>query len=298
VEEALSHLWEMIGPDKPSIFSFFGGGLIPVSAVLRFEVDKDAECCLNKLKDSLWLDKSSSFERIRIYLHVIEGKISGLRLIVPSNPAEFCCDVSHIATLPYEEQFMRSDVKDDYVPVRVKGATHSYGNNHTEVVLLFPEMLEEGKYVLIMDLLTESYKGSGILAFLLSGLRWTYESKNYRLQIEDKDLEFLVGCKRIEMWIVPPYYKHFWKIEPDGSVVRYVEMIEGAISKLQGPYAIPNAGPIGRLAYQWEQEANFGEAGTPSMMSRIKCRFAGPSPLVLLIALASLLIAILGAVRL
>lgn len=274
-------------------FHFSRGGFIPVSTILRLKVDKDAECCLDKLKDSLWLDRSNSFERLRIYLQVIKGKVSGLRIIVPSTSAEFYRDVSHIATLPDEIKFMRADVKDNYIPVRVGGATHSYGNDHTEIVLLFPEMLKEGKYVLIMDLLTESYKGSGILKFLLEGLRWTYESKNYTLQTEDKDLKLLVGCKRIEMWIVPPYYKYLWKIETDGSVARFTEMTESAISTLQGDYFIPNTGPVGRLAYQWEQEANFGEIGTPSMISGIKCRFAGPNPLVLFIALASLLITIL-----
>ena len=36
---------------------------MPISNILRLEADKNAECCLSKLKDSVWLDEKESFER-------------------------------------------------------------------------------------------------------------------------------------------------------------------------------------------------------------------------------------------
>ena len=259
--------------------------------ILRLEADKKAVCHVIKLKDSLWLSESSSFERLRIYLQVIRGKISGLRLIVPSENARFIRDVSHVALLPEEEKFMRTDIKDPGTPVEVMGASVQYDYSQTEIVLLFRDVLERGNYILILDLQVGGYKKSDILEFLLKGFRWTYESKNYGGQISDRDFEFVVGCRRMEMWIIPPHYRHFWKVEPDPSVSRCVEMTEAAISTLQKRYLISNARPVGRLAYQWEQQATFGE-GSPSMISRVRCTYQ-MSPLILIMATASLGISLL-----
>lgn len=259
---------------------------MPISVVLKLEIDEDAKLNLIKLKDSLWLNESNSFERLRIYLHVEEGGISGLRLIVPSNSAKFSRDVSHVVKKDNEEKFMRSDIK-GHIPVKVGGAFSPYDDNHTEIVLRFMETLEKGKYLLMVDLETESFKKSDILTFLLQGVYWTHESQNYDYQIKDEDFKFIIGCERIETWIIPPLYKRSWKIEPDGSVVRYALMTEKAISTLEKDYLIPNPGPPERVAYQWEHEANFGYNGAPSMISRIHCRFA-VSPLILSIALLSL----------
>ena len=256
---------------------------MPVSAILRFEVDKNAECHVVKLKDSVWLDESVSFERLRIYLQVTKGTISGLRLIVPSDSVEFFRDAPHVAKLPQEKSFMRTDVRDDYASIEFKGATRSYDRNHTEIILLFPETLGKGKYLLLFDLVVGGYKKSDILTFLLQGIRWTYRSESYGNLISEEDSTFMVICNRIETWIVPPLYKRFWGIEPDVSVVRYVEMNKKAISILQGEYLVPNAGPVGRLAFQWEERGDFGYVGTPSVISQIKCRSA-VNPLVSILA--------------
>jgi len=47
------------------------------------ECDLDAEYCVKKLKDSLWVNEKESLERIRLYVKISKGELSGLRLIIP-----------------------------------------------------------------------------------------------------------------------------------------------------------------------------------------------------------------------
>ena len=98
-------------------------------------------------------------------------------------------------------------------------------------------------------------------------------------------MAFVVECKRIEMWIVPPYLGKYWRIDPDVSVLRCAEMSEQAVAILKEDYKIPNPGPPGRPVFQWEQKGGFGK-NAPFMISKVECNFAiGSSPLLLILSI-------------
>ena len=255
---------------------------MPISNILRLEADENAECCLGKLKDSVWLDEKESFERVRIYLEVLEREISGLRLVMPEKSTKFFRNVSSITGLTQEKTFMRPDLE-NYTPIEVKGSSVDYTEDQTEVVLLFPQSLGEGNYVLAFDLHTDGYENSDILTFLLLGLRWKYESKNYFSLIKDRDMDFVVECRRIEMWIIPPYPRKYWRINPDVSVLRCAEMSKQAVAILEKSYEVPNPGPPGRPVFQWEQKGGFGK-NAPFMISKVECHSA-INPLLLILSI-------------
>jgi hypothetical protein len=48
--------------------------------ILRLEFDISIRCCVRKLKDIVWPEKSESFERIRTSLQSSEGKVSAFCL--------------------------------------------------------------------------------------------------------------------------------------------------------------------------------------------------------------------------
>jgi hypothetical protein len=235
----------------------------------------------------MWLQKPKTFERIRIYLEVLKGEVSGLRLIIQSKSAKFVKDSSHVAELEQEKAFMRCDVTEKHSPIEVKGSCEKYGEADTEVVLRFPESRGRGKYVLIFDLCTDRYEEVGLGALFLRGLRWVYESRSFYSPIKEEDKVFVVECKKVESWIVPPFGGIFWQIKPKRDPLRFNWMTEVAITILQTEYGVPEAGPVGRPAFQWESEGEFG-FGAPSTMSRVECSFAAGSPLILAFGVAGI----------
>ncbi len=166
----------------------------------------------------------------------------------------------------------------------MKGTCGTYNETDTEVVLRFLEPLEKGKYALAFDLHSSSYEKSSFLRFILGGCRWRYISRNFYGGIKKEDNEFIVECQRIEFWIVPPYGGILWQFEPDKNYLRFTEMTKEAVTILQNDYKIPEPGPPGRIAFQWEEKRKFGNGG-PSMMSKIECYFALGSPLVLIFSI-------------
>lgn len=253
---------------------------MPITKILKIESDANAKCYVEKLKDNVWLRESKSFERMRIYVVVEEGEISGLRLIVPNTYAEFYRDVSQVAELDQEEAFMRCDVKGKHDPIKVKGSSQKYTEDNIEITLRFPHSVGKGKYVLIFDLYTDGYRKSDRWTYILKGLSWKYVSKNYFYEINSEDTDFIVECKRIESWLIPPHPGKLRSIEPDRHVDRESEMSEQAISILEKEYHIPDPGPIDRPVFQWETSGRFG-FDAPSMMSRVDCSLSVGSPLVL-----------------
>lgn len=252
------------------------------------ESDANAKCHVEKFKDNIWLKEPGSFERVRIYFEVTEGEICGFRLIVPSMLVRFFRNVSQIAELPEEKGFMRCDIEEKHVPIKVKGSSQKYTDTNTEIVLRFPKSLKKGKYVLIFDLYTDAYRKSDRWTHLLTGFSWKYISKNYFYEIKKEDTDFVVVCKKIESWIVPPHPGRIRSIKPDRHVNRESQMSEQAITILGEKYLIPEPGPVDRPVFQWEVSGEFG-FDTPSMMSRVDCSLAIGSPLVLGFSILGLL---------
>lgn len=255
---------------------------MPVTSVLKIESENEAEFHVHKIKDSLFLEESRTYERVRIYLEVTKGEISGIRLIMQGRLVRFLKDCSELisASSSKEKDFMRCDVEDWHTPVKVKGASEEYNDKDTEIALRFMKSVGGGKYLVIFDLESDAYEKTKTLMFFVRGLRWVYESRFFYDPTKPEDNELIVDCKRIETWIVPPYGGILWHNEPDKNNRRYTGLTEEAVKELQETYKIPDPGPVGRIAFQWEQERERGKTH-PSMISKVECSLAMGSPLIL-----------------
>lgn len=237
--------------------------------VLKYEAE-EGECYIDKLKDNVWIGKEYSEEIIRMYFHVTKGNLTGLRFIFPGN-VKFIKDKYKLLGDKEIQLFVGNDVKGKYKPLIVRGATNSYEKDSTEIVLRFdslPKCSDKYGFAIAFQIHSMGYPKFKLVPFILNGEGWKYESNFYTGKIKKEDIERVIPCRRIESWLIPPHYKYFIELVPDGTIHKFISLDDDDIIRYKNEYEIKNLGPPGSLAFQWDQEGNYG-AGTPSMRSHI-----------------------------
>jgi hypothetical protein len=237
--------------------------------ILKYEAE-EGECKIDKLKDNVWIGKKYSEEIIRLYFHVTKGNLTGLRFIF-SGDVKFIKDKYKLLGDEEIELFIGNDIKGIYKSLKVKGATNPYEKDSTEIVLRFnslPKCSNKSGFVIAFQIHSMGYPKFELLPFILNGEGWKYEANFYTYKIKKEDIERIIPCKRIESWLIPPHYKYFIEVVPDGTVKKFISLDEEDIARYQNEYEIENVGPPGSSAFQWDQEGNYG-VSTPPMRSHI-----------------------------